>query len=72
MKLRVIEFTAVITLKEFDIFGEVCFDISGKLGVFGENISFGSERIHPQKIRILIQKQNIIFVTADALNRRSP
>ena len=63
LKLVVIVFTAVITLKSFDGFVKLVFDVIGKVYKFGEHIRFVFERIYPNIMRVVIEKNDKISQT---------
>ena len=61
-------FTTVITLKSFDGFVKLVFDVIGKVYKFGENVGFVFERIHPKRMRVVVEKNNIISQTTMTSN----
>ena len=72
MKLMIVIFPPIVTLKRLNLCFELSFDILTKKSKFCEHIRFISQRVNPYKMREIIQKNNVIFDAADTFNRRSP
>lgn len=66
IEVGVVKFSSVITLKSFYGGVELCLDIRVKMKKFGEYFAFATKWIDPEKMSVMIKKENIVAKTADA------
>jgi hypothetical protein len=72
LKLNRIIFTSSICLKLFNVRGELIFYKKFEFDKVGENFRFFMQWIYPCESGKIINENDMIFVTTNRLNRRSP
>ena len=68
----VIKFPSVVTLHTFDGGGKLSADISKEVGKGGKSVRFKTKRKGPQKMRTVIENNQIVFVARHADDGRCP